>query len=281
MPRHDLQFRRTWSSYVVFFGILVVSLPLAPIIPFDDPWPASLMIALVALLLLVWIPMINWVVRKRQGIAWSVRDLPTDAEATTRTARLALWNSGFQAIRNRSGANNDPIVLHIEGRDPATMIVGITAVPTPAEPIHFEIHLSLDNRQAELTTSEIPIRCGAIFTIEHTGAHGSGLDLWGNRVTYFPPDDVFTIPTWSNLVKYPSAILGLFILLGLTAFWIHAGRSELMVPLHGAILGLVVGTISSVITIVLQTPGSRWQSEHSMMRLVGLPVGYERFFEDG
>ena len=285
MPRHDLQFRRTWPSYAVSFGVLVVSLVFAPIVPFDEPWPASLMIALVALLLLVWIPMINWVVRKRQGIAWSVRDLPSDAEADTRIARLALWNSGFFAIRNQSGANDDLIVLCIECRDPAATIVDITAVPTPAAPVPFEIRFSPDHRRAELTTHEIAVRRGALFTIEHTGAHGSDLMVTGTRagttVTFFPPDNVVTLPTWGTLGKCYSAIAGVLILLGLAAFWIHAGRSELILPLHGVIIGLVLGTISSVVTIVLQTPGSRWQSEHSMMRLIGLPVGLERFFENG
>jgi hypothetical protein len=47
------------------------------------------------------------------------------------------------------------------------------------------------------------------------------------------------------------------------------------------IVGLVLGTISGVITIVLQIRGSRGQAEHSIMKLVGLPVGLERFFENG
>jgi hypothetical protein len=275
------QFRRTWPSYAVFFGTLVVSLAFAPIIPFDKPWPTSLIIALLALLLLIWIPMINWVVRQRQGIAWSIRDLPSDADAGTRIARLALWNRGFRAVRNRSGANNDPIVLRIEGRDPTTTIVAISVDPTQAEPVRFDIRVSPDHRRAELTTREIAVRRGAVFTIEHTGAHASDLTMTGDTVTYFSPDDVVTIPTWNSLLKRPSAIVGVLILLGLTAFWIHGGRSELIVPLNGVILGLVVGTISSIVIILLQTPGSRWQSEHSMMRLIGLPVGYERFFENG
>ncbi|HEX7103300.1 MAG TPA: hypothetical protein VF201_11700, partial [Nitrolancea sp.] len=193
------QFKRTWRSYAVFFGTVVVGLAFSPIIPFDKPWPASLMIALFSLLLLIWIPMINWIVRKRQGIAWSVRDLPDGADTITQTARLALWNSGFSTIRNQSGANNDLIVLCIECRDPAAAIVDITAVPTPAAPVPFDIRFSPNHRQAELTTHEIAVRRGALFTIEHTCARGSDLMVTGMRagttVTFFPPDNVVTLPT--------------------------------------------------------------------------------------
>jgi hypothetical protein len=285
MHRQYSQFKRTWRSYTVGFSIVVVGLAFSPIIPFDEPWPASVMIALFALLLLVWIPMISWVVRKRQGVAWSVRELPDGAGTTTQIARLALWNSGFFAIRNQSGANDGLIVLCIECRDPAATIVDITAIPTPAESTRFGIRLSPGQRRAELATHEIAIRRGALFTIEHTGAHGSGLVVTGTRagtnVTFFPPDNVVTLPTWDTVGKCFSAIPGVLILLGLAAFWIHAGRSELILPLHGVIVGLVLGTISGVITIVLQIRGSRGQAEHSIMKLVGLPVGLERFFENG
>jgi hypothetical protein len=252
--------------------------------PFAEPWPFSLTIALIALLMLIWIPMINWLVHGRRGFAWSVRELSSAADPATRAARLAIWNNGYFAILNRPGAGNDRIRLRIEIHEPDARIVSITTVPTTPEPISFNIYLSQDHRWAELSTTEMPVRRGTLLTIVYTGAPGDvpqvASELDGLTITYFSPGMLITIPTWNVLRKRPSANLGVLILIGLATFLIHEGQTALILALHSAISGLVLGTIGGLVTIVERTRANR-RSRRPHRNYSGLPVGLERFFENG
>lgn len=278
------KFSLPWPAHVATVVAILLSMVLFHAVPIGNPWPLSLVIAVVALVLLAWIPMIDRVVRNRQGVAWSVRSLPGSGQAATRTARVAIWNYGFRTYRNRTGPGSDQFILTIVGLEPETKILDIAVVQTALEPIPFQIRFRADRHQAELSTHEIAIRKGAVFNVVHTGTRSTDLDISGDLAgvppTYFSPSAIVTLPTANQLVTRPSVVLGVFILLALTVFWIHVGHFPLTLAFHAMITGLVVGTFGSFVTLILQGVTGGRGSRH-FPSYVGLPVGLERFFEDG
>jgi hypothetical protein len=278
------KFSLPWPVHVATFGITLIGIVFFHTFPFEEPWPLSLVIALVALALLAWIPMINWVIQNRQGVAWSVRNLSNIDHGTTQTVRLAIWNYGFRTLRVRPGSDSALLVLRIEGLDPETEILEVTLVQTAAEPIPFQIQMSADGRRAELSTDEIAVRKGAVFNVMHTGARSMDIDVSANlenaTLAFFLPSAIVTLPTWGESVKRPSVVLGVLILLALTLFWLHVGHFPLTLVFHSMIAGLVSGTFSAFVLLILHgatgSHGSRY-----FPRYVGLPVGLERFFENG
>jgi hypothetical protein len=275
---------RPWSTYILTFLVGGITIALSQMPRLSGPWPLSLVIALVALALLAWIPMIDWVVRNRQGVAWSVRGLSNVDHAAPRTARVAIWNRGSRAIRNRFGTGDAPFILRIDGHDSETTILDVALVQTTAESIPFQIRIREDRHHAELSTHEIAVRQGAVFNVVHTGARSTDLDVSSNldntALAFYRPNNIFTMPTTSQLVKMPSVVLGVFILLALTIFWLHVGHFPLALEVHGVIIYTVFAAIANTILLKIYLLTGRWGSRY-FPKYVALPVGLEHFFENG
>jgi len=255
---------------------------------FNNPWLLSVKIAVVTLLLVAWIPLIEWRLRQRRGIAWSVHEISVfeddepsipdralESESPSVTAALAIWNRGASPERS-------DLTLSIEGTDPETRFLDLwVAQSNLSEPIQQRPVAS--GHRVDLQIPELGKHQGMVIHVRHTGEKSTDLHVVGNvdraGLHFFGPDLVVSSPlSFRESWRQPIWLLTLAIFV-IIAVSFRLGHYPLSPLIHSIFTTFVVVTIFCNVVLSLQNRSGSYG-----LRLfpyyVPLPRGLERFFEN-